>query len=165
VRIRALMKKSVPEKTRLDMNQIIRDVLDLIPSELQRHEISSLTELMAVPPVVLGDRIQLQQVVLNLIMNGMEAMNSIVDRPRVLLIRSKTQETGELLVAIEDSGTGLDPRNVDHLFDTFFTTKTNGLGLGLSISSSIIEAHNGRLWASQNNTHGATFQFTLPTLR
>lgn len=164
-RIRALMKKSVPEKTRLDMNQIIRDVLDLVPSELQRHEISSRTELMAVPPVVLGDRIQLQQVVLNLIMNGMEAMNSIVDRPRVLLIRSKTQETGELLVAIEDSGTGLDPRNVDHLFDTFFTTKTNGLGLGLSISRSIIEAHNGRLWASQNNTHGATFQFTLPTLR
>lgn len=164
-RIRALMKKSVPEKTRLDMNQMIRDVLDLISSELQRHDVSSRTELMAVPPVVLGERIQLQQVVLNLIMNGMEAMNSIVDRPRVLLIRSKAQETGVLLVAIEDSGTGLDPRNVDHLFDTFFTTKTNGLGLGLSISRSIIEAHNGRLWASQNDTHGATFHFTLPTLR
>jgi PAS domain S-box-containing protein len=164
-RIRALMKKSVPEKTRLDMNQIIRDVFDLIPSELQRHEVSSRTELMAVPPVVLGDRIQLQQVVLNLIINGIEAMTSIVDRPRILLIRSKAQETGELLVAVEDSGTGLDPRNVDHLFDAFFTTKTDGLGLGLSISLSIIEAHNGRLWASQNDTHGATFQFTLPTSR
>jgi PAS domain S-box-containing protein len=165
LRIRALMKKSVPEKTRLDMNQIIRDVFDLIPSELQRHEVSSRTELMAVPPVVLGDRVQLQQVVLNLIINGIEAMTSIVDRPRILLIRSKAQEAGELLVAVEDSGTGLDPRYVDHLFDAFFTTKTDGLGLGLSISRSIIEAHNGRLWASQNDTHGATFQFTLPTLR
>jgi signal transduction histidine kinase len=88
----------------------------------------------------------------------------VLDRPRILLIRSRTQGTGDLLIAIEDTGTGLDPRNVDRLFDNFFTTKTNGLGLGLPISRSIIEAHNGRLWASQNDTHGATFQFTIPTL-
>ena len=164
-RIRALMKKSVLEKTRLNMNEIIQEVLDLISTELQKHEVSSRTELMPTPPAVLGDRIQLQQVVLNLIMNGIEAMNPILDRPHILLIRSKTQDTGQLLVAIEDSGIGLDLQNIAHLFDTFFTTKTNGLGMGLSISRSIIQAHNGQLWASQNDTHGATFQFTLPTLR
>ena len=163
-RIRALVKKSVQDNNSLDMNQIIQEVLTLIPGELQKHHVSVRMELLPVLPPVLGDRVQLQQVVLNLILNGIDAMNSVLDRPRILVIRSRTQETGDLLIAIEDSGTGLDHRNVDRLFDNFFTTKTNGLGVGLPISRSIIEAHNGRLWASQNDTHGATFQFTIPTL-
>jgi C4-dicarboxylate-specific signal transduction histidine kinase len=163
-RVRALVKKSVQAKDSLDMNRIIQEVLTLIAGELQRHHVSVRMELPPVLPPVLGDRVQLQQVVLNLILNAIDAMSSVLDRPRILLIRSGTQETEDLLVAIEDSGTGLDPGNVDQLFNNFFTTKTNGLGVGLPISRSIIEAHNGRLWASQNNTHGATFQFTIPTL-
>jgi PAS domain S-box-containing protein len=163
-RIRAQVKKSVQAKDSLDMERIIQEVLTLIAGELQKHHVSVRMELLSLLPPVLGDTVQLQQVVLNLILNAIDAMNSVLDRPRILLIRSSTQETGDLLVAIEDSGTGLDPRYVDQLFDNFFTTKTNGLGVGLPISRSIIEAHNGRLWASQNDTHGATFQFTIPTL-
>ncbi len=101
-------------------------------------------------PAVLGDRVQLQQVVLNLIMNGIEAMSAVPDRPRALVIRSDARESG-LEVTVQDSGIGLDPRNIDHIFDTFFTTKPNGMGMGLSICRSIIEAHRGRLWASRGS--------------
>ena len=113
---------------------------------------------------MLGDRVQLQQVLLNLIMNGMEAMHSVSDRPRVLMLQSHAGAS-ELEVTVQDSGTGLDPRHVPHLFDTFFTTKAAGMGMGLSISRSIIEAHSGRLWASSSRAaQGAAFHFSLPAI-
>ena len=112
---------------------------------------------------MLGDRIQLQQVIINLVMNGMEAMASVTDRPRELVIRSRRQEDGQVLIEVQDSGIGIDPENVNRLFNAFFTTKPNGMGMGLSICRSIIEAHGGRIWASRNAGPGATFQFTLPS--
>jgi len=118
-------------------------------------------ELAADPPAVVGDRIQLQQVILNLILNGKDAMSSVKTRPRELLITSREGNAGELLVAVRDTGNGLDPQNVERIFDPFFTTKPEGMGLGLSISRTIIEAHGGRLWATQNEDNGATIQFTL----
>jgi signal transduction histidine kinase len=115
----------------------------------------------ALPPV-LGDRVQLQQVLINLVMNGIEAMASVADRPRDMVIRSRAHERDEVLVAVEDAGVGIDPASVSQLFNAFFTTKPGGMGMGLSISRSIIEAHGGRLWATANVTCGATFQFALP---
>jgi signal transduction histidine kinase len=112
---------------------------------------------------VFGDRVQLQQVVLNLIMNGIEAMSAVTDRPRKLTISSERLETGEVLVAVKDTGSGIEPATADRIFESFFTTKPNGMGMGLSICRSIIEAHGGRFWASPNRPYGAVFQFTLPT--
>jgi signal transduction histidine kinase len=112
---------------------------------------------------VLGDRIQLQQVVINLVMNGLEAMAPVTDRPREMLIRSQPHEASEVLVAVQDSGIGIDSANAELLFNAFFTTKASGMGMGLSISRSIIVAHGGDLFASPNADHGATFQFTLPS--
>jgi signal transduction histidine kinase len=110
-----------------------------------------------------GDRIQLQQVILNLVVNGIEAMGGVVDRSRELLVSSGRHESNCVLVAVQDSGVGLDSEALDHLFDAFFTTKPDGMGMGLAISRSIIEAHSGRLWATANDHFGATFQFILPT--
>jgi signal transduction histidine kinase len=120
-------------------------------------------ELAAGLPPVRGDRVQLQQVILNLVMNGIEAMKELTDRPRELLIKSRLHESGKVLVGVRDSGVGLDPQSMDRLFEAFYTTKPDGMGMGLSISRSIIETHGGRLWATANGDHGATFQFTLPT--
>jgi PAS domain S-box-containing protein len=160
--IRALLKKSAPEKETLDMNQVIHQVLALIPGVLEKQHVSVEMELRPALPPVLGDQVQLQQVLLNLIMNGVEAMNTILDRPRVLTIRSDVRESG-LEFTVQDSGSGLDPGHIEHIFDTFFTTKKSGIGMGLSISRSIIEAHNGRLWASSDRaSQGATFRFSLP---
>ncbi len=161
-RIRALLKKSAPVKETLDMNQVIHQVLALIPGVLEKQRVSVEMELCPAMPRVLGDQVQLQQVLLNLIMNGIEAMNTILDRPRVLTIRSDVSESG-LEFGVQDSGNGLDPSHIDHIFDTFFTTKPSGIGMGLTISRSIIEAHNGRLWASSDRaSQGATFRFSLP---
>jgi signal transduction histidine kinase len=113
-------------------------------------------------PLVLGDRVQLQQVVINLLINGVEAMAPIKDRPREILIRSQQNEAGQVLVAVLDSGIGIDSETAEKLFSAFFTTKASGMGMGLSISRSIIRAHGGRLWASPNTDHGAAFQFTVP---
>ena len=115
----------------------------------------------ALPPV-LGDRVQLQQVLLNLVMNGIEAMAAVTDRPRELLIRSHPHEAAQVLVAVQDTGVGIDPNDLDQLFSAFFTTKPAGMGMGLSISRSIVEAHGGRLWATPNEPHGAIFHFSLP---
>jgi signal transduction histidine kinase len=115
-----------------------------------------------VPPV-LGDRIQLQQVILNLVMNGIEAMDTVADRPREMLIRSCEHESNQLLVAVQDSGIGIDGQNLGKIFDAFYTTKSQGMGMGLAISRSIVENHGGSLWATANPDKGATFQFTLPT--
>jgi PAS domain S-box-containing protein len=161
-RIRALVKKSLPEKIKLDVNEVVEEVLILTSAELGKHHVSVHTELRPGLPKVLGDRVQLQQVVLNLLVNAIEAMTSITDRPRVLLLRTQAQESNRLSVAVQDSGAGLDPRNTARIFDTFFTTKLNGMGMGLSISRSIVETHGGRLWAEPNDGPGATFQFVLP---
>jgi signal transduction histidine kinase len=119
-------------------------------------------ELTAGLAPILGDRIQLQQVMLNLIINGIESLTTITDRPRTLHIRSKIHEPGSVIVSVQDAGAGLDPKFASHIFENFFTTKTNGLGMGLAISRSIIEAHGGKLWAQPAEQQGATFQFTLP---
>jgi signal transduction histidine kinase len=112
--------------------------------------------------MILGDRVQLQQVIINLVMNGAEAMQSVTDRPRELVIRSRQDETRQVLVGVTDCGVGISDENVDRLFNPFFTTKSSGMGMGLSICRSIMEAHGGRLWATANVPYGATFQFTLP---
>ena len=114
-------------------------------------------------PVILADRIQLQQVILNLMMNAIESMSGAGEGPRELLVRSGTDESQGIVVSVQDSGPGLDRKSLDHLFDAFYTTKPHGLGMGLAISRSLVEAHGGRLWATANDTGGATFQFTLPT--
>jgi PAS domain S-box-containing protein len=161
-RVRASFRKATPEKARLDINGLIQDVVALVPSEMRRNHILLRTELMADLPPVLGDRIQLQQVLLNLIINSIEAMSAVTDRPRKLLIRSQRHEMDGVLVAVEDSGVGIEVQNLAQLFDGFFTTKPDGLGMGLSISRSIIEAHSERLWATASQPSGAVFQFTLP---
>jgi PAS domain S-box-containing protein len=160
-RIRALAKNAPPQKDWLNINETILEVITLARSEVQGNRVSLQTQLSDELPLVLGDRIQLQQVILNLVMNGIEAMSAVTDRSRDLLIRSCRYESDKVLVAVQDSGTGLETESLDHLFTAFFTTKAKGMGMGLAISRSIIEAHGGRLWATPNDGAGATFQFTL----
>jgi PAS domain S-box-containing protein len=162
-RIRTLLRKAEPQKTRLAINDVIGEVIALAESEVRRHRVLLKTELAADLPPVLADRIQLQQVLLNLMLNGMEAMRAVTDRSRELIIRSQLEETKALRVAVQDAGVGIDPQDMDRIFTAFFTTKPEGLGMGLAISRSIIEAHGGRLWATPNAGPGATVQFTLPT--
>jgi PAS domain S-box-containing protein len=161
--IRALAMKSGPHPTEFDINGAIQEVLALARSDLQRHGVVLHTELSAEVPPVFGDRVQLQQVLLNLLTNGIEAMNAVTDRPKVLAITSKPAEPGWVLVAVDDSGTGLDPTTADRIFDSFFTTKPSGMGMGLSICRSIIDAHGGRLWMSPRLPHGTAVRFTVPT--
>jgi PAS domain S-box-containing protein len=161
-RVRMFLKKAVLAKAELDINQVIQDVLALIPNELARHNILVVTELGPGLAPVLGDRIQLQQVILNLVMNGIEAMTAITDRQRVLHICSQVHESGSVRVVVHDSGAGLDAKTIEHIFDIFFTTKPAGMGMGLAISRSIVEAHGGKLWPIPNENDGATFEFTLP---
>jgi C4-dicarboxylate-specific signal transduction histidine kinase len=160
-RIRALAKRSEPQMVSLDINDVIREAIPLVQREVFNHGASLRTELASALPPVLGDRVQLQQVVINLLINGVEAMTSITDRPREILVRSQQHEAGQVHVAVLDSGIGIDSET-ERLFSAFFTTKPSGMGMGLSISRSIIRAHGGRLWASPNPGHGAAFQFTVP---
>jgi PAS domain S-box-containing protein len=161
-RIRNLAQKAPLQKDWLDLNATIRDVLALASSEVQRHRVVVETHLAADVPLILGDRIQLQQVLLNLIINAIEAMRGVGDGPRELVVRSDTDAAQGVLVTVGDSGPGLDPQSLDRLFEAFYTTKPHGLGLGLAISRRIVEAHGGRLWATANVPHGAVVQFTLP---
>ena len=163
-RIRALMKKSGAGRSTLNINETIQQVIALIASQLSNNRVSLRTSL-GVVPLVVGDRIQLQQVLLNLILNGNEAMIGKGWQPREMLISSNKVEPNQVRVAVSDTGIGLDPGNSGHIFDAFFTTKADhgGLGLGLSVSRTIVEAHGGKLWATPNEGKGATFQFTLPT--
>ena len=161
-RIRALAQKAPPEKNWLDLNDTVRDVIALARSELQGHRVLLRAELRGDLPPILGDRIQLQQVLLNLMMNAIEAMSGVGEGQRELVVRSARDESKSVLVAVQDSGPGPDPKSLERLFDAFYTTKAHGLGLGLSISRRIIEAHGGRLWATANAPRGAIFQFTLP---
>jgi PAS domain S-box-containing protein len=161
-RIRALVKKSGTEQVRLDINEVIQEVVGLIQSEIPKNGVVLRMELAPDLPRVLGDRVQLQQVILNLVMNGIEAMSAVTDRSRDLLLRSRQYESDKVLIAVQDSGIGLQLESLDHLFEAFFTTKPKGMGMGLAISRSIMEAHGGRLWAVPNDGPGVTFEFALP---
>ena len=161
-RIRQLATKTEPRKTPLDVNDIVRDVVALVRAEVARYEITLTLEAASSLPSVVGDRIQLQQVVLNLVMNAIEAMAPVTDRARTLLIRSERHDDDGVRVAVHDTGIGIRASDLDLVFNAFFTTKPSGMGMGLSISRSMIEAHGGRLWAAPNEPHGAIFQFSLP---
>jgi PAS domain S-box-containing protein len=162
-RIRSLVTKSSPVKVRLDLNAAIQEVLAITGPEARQYVVLVRTELAANLPPVRGDRVQLQQVILNLVMNGIEAMREVADRPRELWVKSRPHEGGTVLVAVQDNGIGLRAESVERIFEAFYTTKAEGMGVGLSITRSIIQAHGGRLWPSANDPHGATIQFTLPT--
>jgi C4-dicarboxylate-specific signal transduction histidine kinase len=164
-RVRALVHKTDTQKAPLDINDVVREVIALVQRELFSHRVSLRMQLAPALPAVLADRVQLQQVIINLVMNGIEAMQPVTDRPRELVIRSHEDEAHKVLVTVEDRGVGVPAENVDRLFNAFFTTKSSGMGMGLSICRSIIEAHGGRLSASRNVGPGATFQFALPVHR
>jgi len=159
-RVRDLMRKAPPRAGRLDINDAIREVIQLARAEAVKNNVSVRTELADRLPFVTGDRAELQQVVLNLIVNAVEAMGTVADGPREMLIRSARAGL-DVLVTVQDSGPGLPAEDPERIFESFYTTKPNGLGMGLSISRSIIEAHGGRLWASANAPRGAVFQFTV----
>ena len=163
-RIRQLVTKGETKRASVEINSVIRDVMPLLRSELQLHHVVAQADLAEVIPPVLADRVQLQQVIINLVANAVEAMASIDDRPRLLVIRSRVIDD-EVVVTVRDAGVGIDPSAVDQLFSAFFSTKPGGMGMGLSISRSIIEAHGGRFWVTTNPDHGASFHFTLPALR
>jgi len=160
-RIRQLARKGAPQRHAMDVNEVVHDVLPLVQTELRRQEIALVLDLAAGLAAVVGDRIQLQQVILNLVMNAIEAMAPVVDRPRELVIRSRPYEGEQVLVSVQDTGVGI-VAHPDDLFSAFFTTKPDGMGMGLSIGRSIVEAHGGRLWAQPNTPQGAIFRFTLP---
>ena len=160
-RIRAMFTKGALERTPLDINITIREAAGLLESQLAKQQVSLRLELADDLPLTSGDPIQLQQVIVNLMLNGMEAMRT-VDRPRVLTVRSAALEPDEIAVAVEDRGAGFDRKDEKSLFHAFFTTKEQGMGMGLAICNSIVESHGGRLRASNNSDFGATFQFTLP---
>jgi C4-dicarboxylate-specific signal transduction histidine kinase len=165
--IRALAKKAPPRKEPLDINETIREVFALVRNALHSNRVSLETDLANDLPLIIGDRVQLQQVILNLLINAIEAMAEIEEQPRILWVSSKrriepSDNSEQVLIAVRDSGPGLDMNSLNRLFDTFYTTKPQGLGMGLAISRSIVEAHGGRLWATPNADFGATFQFVLP---
>src|SRR5882724_1450640 len=161
-RIRLLFKKSAPERELVDVNEVIREMIVLLHSEATRYKILLRAELATDLPPVRGDRVQLQQVLMNLMINGIEAMKA-VDGVRELAVKSQTAENEQVLVSVSDSGVGLPVQQVDQIFDAFFTTKPQGTGMGLRISRSIVESHGGRLWAADSFPRGASFCFTLPT--
>src|SRR5262245_32826243 len=160
-RIRALARKDPSEHRLLDVNAVINDVVRLVAREIAAHQVSLRLALAPALPAVRGDRVQLQQLIINLVINGIQAMAAIGGRPRTLSIRSELDESGAVRVCVQDSGNGIDPANANRLFDAFYTTKSGGMGLGLSICRSIAEAHGGRIWAA-NHGGGARFSFTLP---
>jgi PAS domain S-box-containing protein len=161
-RLRALFSKKDTIAEQVDLNDATREVIALSLSELQRDRVILRSELAEDLPFVTGDRVQLQQVILNLLRNASDAMNTIHDRPRELLIRTERGEGDRALLSVKDAGTGFDPQSMDKLFQAFYTTKSEGMGIGLSVSRSIIEQHDGRLWATLNDGPGATFSFSIP---
>jgi C4-dicarboxylate-specific signal transduction histidine kinase len=162
VRTRGLLRRGDRLRERLDINDVIREVIALLDGELRRNEVSLRTELPRNLRPVVVDRVLLEQVILNLSMNAVEAMRAVSDRARVLRIRTEEQSPGSIVVLIQDSGVGLDPEHLSRMFEAFYTTKVQGIGMGLTISRSIIEAHGGRLWAVANDGPGSTFCFMLP---
>jgi signal transduction histidine kinase len=160
-RTRALINKAPPPKTRFDVNDAVLDVIALIRSEVLCHGVSLQTRLVRGLPLIEGERVQLQQVILNLILNAVEAMTGLTDGARELQISTEPDAAGGVLVTVRDSGPGLDPASADRVFEAFYTTKPDGMGMGLAICRSIIAAHGGRMWATANKPRGAVFQFTL----
>jgi signal transduction histidine kinase len=160
---RSIFKKDRRQRTSVDINELIKNIVALDNSDLHDRGVSVHVELNDHLPPVIADRIQLQQVLLNLITNAVDAMGSITDRTRALRVKSQVYEPNGVLVSVEDSGAGIDPKDLDRIFDAFFTTKSDGTGMGLAICRSIIEAHEGRLWASPGVGCGSVFQFMLPT--
>jgi C4-dicarboxylate-specific signal transduction histidine kinase len=161
-RLRQLARKAAPERTAVDINGAISDVLSLTRQELQRSRVATRTELGPNLPLVMADRVQVQQVMLNLVMNSIEAMRGAIDRARVLRVKSVAMPPAAVEVTVEDTGIGFKNNDPEHVFETFFTTKEQGMGMGLSISRSIIQAHGGCLWASAGAPIGAVLSFTLP---
>jgi C4-dicarboxylate-specific signal transduction histidine kinase len=161
-RLRALFSKKDTIAERVDLNAATREVIALSLSELQRNRLIVRCELADDLPIVTGDRVQLQQVILNFLRNSSDAMNTVHDRPRELLIRTERDEGDRVLLSVKDAGIGFDPQTADRLFETFYTTKNDGMGVGLCVSRSIIESHQGRLWATLNDGPGATFSFSIP---
>ena len=161
-RMRDHIKKSPPRRDAFDLNEALREAIAMVRSAIAKNRITVNTNLMDGLNPVQGDRVQLQQVVLNLVLNAVEAMGSVEGRDRELLVSTKQTEGNGVLVAVRDSGPGIDPGHLDRVFEPFYTTKASGVGMGLSICRSIIEAHGGRLWAEANEPRGAVFQFTLP---
>ena len=160
-RIRLLFKKVSPQRELVDVNEVIREMIVLLRSEATRYAISVRAELASDLPQVMGDRVQLQQVLMNLLLNGMDAMKD-VDTTRELIINSESVKNEQVIVSVSDTGVGLPPQ-AEQIFNAFFTTKPYGTGMGLRISRSIIESHGGRLWAANNSPRGASFCFTIPT--
>jgi signal transduction histidine kinase len=161
-RIRALTRRAQMPREKLDLNETIREVLALVGDETKRKRVIIRTQFAEDLSTVSGDRVQLQQVVLNLVMNGMEAMSSVGDRARELGVTTCNLDADQVQVMVEDSGIGIDPQKLDKIFDSFYTTKPSGMGMGLSISRSILQAHGGRLWATAKEGPGTIFHFTLP---
>ncbi|MGC2323638.1 MAG: ATP-binding protein, partial [Terriglobales bacterium] len=159
-RIRALLTKNTADRVELDINEMVQEAT-LVRSEAIRNHVSLRLDLSSDLPPVVGDRVQLQQVLFNLVMNAIEAVRTVTDRPKELVIRSAKSADG-VLIEVQDSGIGIDPEQADRIFEPFFTTKRQGIGMGLSISRSIVESHGGRLWAVPRS-YGALFQFILPT--
>jgi C4-dicarboxylate-specific signal transduction histidine kinase len=162
-RVRSLATKSRIHKAPIDINDVINEAIALVQLELVKRRVSLRTELAPALPVILADRIQLQQVIINLVMNSNEAMEGVTERPRELMIRSRQDEARRVEVTVEDRGVGISTENANRLFDAFFTTKSSGIGMGLSICHSIIEVHGGKISAANNAGPGATFRFTLPS--
>jgi C4-dicarboxylate-specific signal transduction histidine kinase len=162
-RLRALFSKKHVTSEPVDLNEATREVITLLRSELQRSRVILRAELADDLPPVTGDRVQLQQVILNLLRNASDAMSGVDDRLRKLVIRTERDEDDRVRLAVQDTGMGFEPQAVGRLFDSFYTTKNGGMGIGLSVSRSIIESHRGRLWAAPNDGPGATFSFSVPS--
>jgi C4-dicarboxylate-specific signal transduction histidine kinase len=160
--VRLLFKKSTSQRELVDVNEVIREMIVLLRNETTRYSVAVRTELAEDLPQTMGDRVQLQQVMMNLIMNSIDAMRE-ADGTRELAIKSHAAENGHLMVVVSDTGVGLPPQQTEQIFNAFFTTKLHGTGMGLSISRSIVESHEGRLWAAGNSPRGTSFYFTLPT--
>lgn len=160
--IRAMFKKGDQNGVSQDVNKLIWEVLGLLRGDLQKRQVSVQTDILPELPEIVADRVQLQQVILNLVVNAMEAMESVADRPRVLKVTSRSRDPSGVLITVEDSGTGVDPEKIDDIFEPFFTTKYHGMGMGLSICRSIIEAHGGSISASRRQLYGLALQIALP---
>jgi PAS domain S-box-containing protein len=163
--IRSMFKKEPQAAALQDVNELIQEVLALVRREVENHRIAIHAELLDDLPQIPANRAQLRQVIVNLLMNAVEAMDAVTDSARAVRIKTEVYDPSYLRIAVEDTGTGIDPKNIDRIFDAFFSAKPNGMGMGLSICRSIIEAHGGRVWATTNVPRGAIFQFTLPRQR
>ena len=161
-RIRSISKKGDSKRQLIDINEVVREIISLLRNEAHRYSVSIRTDLDASLPKVMADSVQMQQVLMNLIMNSIDAMKE-VDQIREVSIRSESTDSQQLMISVSDTGVGLPPQQADQIFNAFFTTKPHGIGMGLRISRSIVESHGGRLWATDNSPRGASFHFSLPT--